>query len=190
MLTIDLKRKFSSLASALSPENLSCDGELSRQQVQRKKAALMKQWGALEREAGRRVTETEVESWYNELRADAQRRQAELETKIASNNVGGMEHKYPNVWLLKGRNGLAAFYIQNWGYDRETGDLIETKPFVLYSEFASRLDGREEIGKFVTLQHAYDAGMAYLKTVTAERWKARWPLYSDENLRREMERLP
>lgn len=52
--------KFLGLACDLSPENLSCDGELSLAQVKKRRAALMKQWGQLERELGRVVTEAEV----------------------------------------------------------------------------------------------------------------------------------
>lgn len=39
----------------LSPENLSCDGELSRTEVNRRYRALMAQRNALEAELGRKV---------------------------------------------------------------------------------------------------------------------------------------
>lgn len=57
------KQTFLRLASQLSPENLSCDGELPRYRVRSKYARLMKEWKALEREVGRKVTEDEVWDW-------------------------------------------------------------------------------------------------------------------------------
>lgn len=56
---------FLRLASALSPENLHCDGEISRAQAARKERMLMKSWRALENEVGRKVSETEV--WSNHM---------------------------------------------------------------------------------------------------------------------------
>lgn len=47
----------------LSPENLSCDGEASRAQVQTRRSELMRKRGALERELGRTVTSDEVWKW-------------------------------------------------------------------------------------------------------------------------------
>ena len=63
MLTDEIKAKFSDLACQLSPENLSCDGELPRAQVQAKYRRLLKEWAALEKLVGRKVTENEVWSW-------------------------------------------------------------------------------------------------------------------------------
>lgn len=59
-LTAEQVAAFLHLACALSPENLSCDGELSRAAVARKYKGLMKQWKALEAKVGRKVTEDEV----------------------------------------------------------------------------------------------------------------------------------
>jgi hypothetical protein len=55
-----LKEQFLSLACALSPENLTCDGELSRAQVAKRFKALKAKWKALEKIAGRSVSESEV----------------------------------------------------------------------------------------------------------------------------------
>ncbi|NLT12885.1 MAG: hypothetical protein GXY05_00935 [Clostridiales bacterium] len=54
------KQSFIDLASHLSPENLSCDGELSRAQVNRRYAELMNLWKDLERANGITVSEDEV----------------------------------------------------------------------------------------------------------------------------------
>ena len=65
--TVDINEeqysKFLKLASELSPENLTCDGELSRGQVNIKYKRLKKQWLRLERVVGRSVTESEVWDW-------------------------------------------------------------------------------------------------------------------------------
>lgn len=56
----DRLERFARLASALSPENLACDGELSRRQVAARHRRLTAEWKALEAEVGRAVTEEEV----------------------------------------------------------------------------------------------------------------------------------
>lgn len=67
MLTPDLKRKFLDLTCALSPENLSCDGEISSAQVRARYKELKREWGALERQAGLTVTELMAWTWVDEL---------------------------------------------------------------------------------------------------------------------------
>jgi len=59
--------KFLDIASALSPENLHCDGEISNAEARRKERALRAQWRALEVEIGRKVYEGEVWAWYMKL---------------------------------------------------------------------------------------------------------------------------
>lgn len=59
---------FESLSCELSPENLSCDGELSRTQVNLKLQNIRGAWRELEVRLGRKVTESEVENkMMNEL---------------------------------------------------------------------------------------------------------------------------
>lgn len=48
------------IACALSPENLTCDGEASPRYVASRRRALKAEWKALEVEVGRRITEDEV----------------------------------------------------------------------------------------------------------------------------------
>lgn len=62
-MTEDLKNKFLNLACRLSPENLHCDGEISRAQAERKRKQIMKEWTALEKEAGRTVDCDEPWGW-------------------------------------------------------------------------------------------------------------------------------
>ncbi len=52
--------RFLDLASALSPENLTCDGELSAAESNRRYKQLMKEWRALEHQFGRKVDEDEI----------------------------------------------------------------------------------------------------------------------------------
>jgi hypothetical protein len=58
-----LEKKFAHLAFMLSPENLSCDGELSRSAIDKKYRELSKVWAALEKEYGRKVDEDEAFKW-------------------------------------------------------------------------------------------------------------------------------
>jgi hypothetical protein len=51
---------FLNLCGELSPENLTCDGELSASQVRTRLAQIHKRWRALEAQIGRKVTEDEV----------------------------------------------------------------------------------------------------------------------------------
>jgi hypothetical protein len=58
------KDRFRSLACRLSPENLSCDGEISRTEVGRRLREIHSEWKALESKVGRPVSEDEVWKWY------------------------------------------------------------------------------------------------------------------------------
>jgi hypothetical protein len=58
--TVAQWQEFLNLTAQLSPENLTCDGELSRSQVVQKKRRLDAQWATLEKTVGRKVTEDEV----------------------------------------------------------------------------------------------------------------------------------
>lgn len=66
MLPKSFQEKFLNLACQLSPENLTCDGELSQRQVRARYSALTKEWKCLEKQVGRKVTEDEV--WTAEIR--------------------------------------------------------------------------------------------------------------------------
>jgi hypothetical protein len=55
--------KFLQLVSELSPENLSCDGELSSDEISHRYGRLMVEWRLLEKKVGRKVTESEVWHW-------------------------------------------------------------------------------------------------------------------------------
>jgi hypothetical protein len=52
--------QFLALASALSPENLFCDGERPRAEARRVERSLKARWAKLEAEVGRKVDEGEV----------------------------------------------------------------------------------------------------------------------------------
>ena len=59
-MTREIKAKFLNIASAMSPENLHCDGEISRAAARRKLAFLKASWKRLEKVIGRPVHEDEV----------------------------------------------------------------------------------------------------------------------------------
>jgi hypothetical protein len=57
---------FLTLSCALSPENLTCDGECSRAEVKARHAKIMARWRDAERQFGRTVSEEEV--WDAEMK--------------------------------------------------------------------------------------------------------------------------
>jgi len=59
-ITAPIREQFQALSNALSPENLYEDGEISREQAQRKYRSIMREWKELERQVGRKVSESEV----------------------------------------------------------------------------------------------------------------------------------
>lgn len=59
-MTPDTRKQFEKLAIQRSPENLSCDGELSRSAIIKRHAAIMAEWQALEKQVGRKVSLDEI----------------------------------------------------------------------------------------------------------------------------------
>lgn len=64
-LSAELKRAFLNLVSRLEPENLACDGECSAAETRKRKRACLREWAALEKKAGRSVSESEA--WESEV---------------------------------------------------------------------------------------------------------------------------
>lgn len=194
MLTIELKSKFLDLASQLSPENLSCDGELSRAKINARYRKLKGEWSQLEKQVGQQVSEDQVWDWIDEVRAYEQDLRAAAIAATPQHPL--LKSSNPGVWSREGSNGMSAYYIQNSKY-RGTmmlnginllGDTNDG--FRLYSEFAHILCNKEQIGIYDTLDEAVEVAEAFLKTVTRESFKAARPSYRDENIDRELNRLP
>jgi hypothetical protein len=59
-LTSDIRREFLSLASQLSPENVSWDGERSAAETRKATSRLNARWNELEKQVGRQVSESEA----------------------------------------------------------------------------------------------------------------------------------
>lgn len=59
-ITVENWKKFDILMGDMSPENVCCDGEISRAEANRRYSKLVKRWHALEKEVGRKVDELEV----------------------------------------------------------------------------------------------------------------------------------
>lgn len=57
----ELMQELDSLCAALSPENLSCDGELSRTAISQKLREIKGEWKEIEKKLGKKVTQDEVE---------------------------------------------------------------------------------------------------------------------------------
>lgn len=180
MPTLDQKREFCSLANQLSPENLHCDGEISNAEAGRRKRALDARWRALEEECGESVSEYDTHDWYEEIRrADLRAR----ETEMASQPKHALlTQANPDVWTRKGVSGSSAYYV--WGPSKTRGG------YDVYSEFGRFLNKRELIGNAPDLNTAVAIGEALLTTVTFASMKAAAPLYRDENIQRELTRLP
>jgi hypothetical protein len=58
----DAWKRLESLACALSPENLYCDGEISNAEAERKRVRIMREWARMERVIGYGVSVDEVEN--------------------------------------------------------------------------------------------------------------------------------
>ena len=71
-----------SVQNDLSPENLSCDGELSRSRTRRKENVLLTRLRGLERELGRKPTEQEIWNTPDPMPIMRQRQKSERMTKI------------------------------------------------------------------------------------------------------------
>lgn len=154
----------------------------------------MAEWKSLEKEAGQSVDENEVWNWIDEVREFEKAQRAAHLATLPSHPL--LETSNPGVWARKGSNGMNAYYIQN---DKHRGPMIfngvdlmanSVDEYRLYSEFSRVLNGREEIGTYATLEQAVDAAEAFLQTVTRESYKASRPLYREENIDRELARLP
>jgi hypothetical protein len=53
-------KQFSDLTYRLSPENIACDGEISNGEADSRYSQAMREWEALERKLGRKVSECQV----------------------------------------------------------------------------------------------------------------------------------
>jgi len=180
-LSIQDKARFVRLASDLSPENLHCDGEISRAAAERKRKAIMVEWRQLEAKAGRKISESDAWDFSDEVRAHQNAERANELAAMPSNPL--VQIKNPGVWTREGKTGSSAYYI--WG-PQHSGTAYQ-----LFSEFAYRVVGnREKVGEYATLDEAVAAGEAFLATVTYEAAAARNPLWKPEIIKRELERLP
>lgn len=69
-MTPEMFNSFIGIANALSPENLHCDGEVSRAQARRREHQLKARWKELEKQLGRPVSEDEIwTKWIEQRRA-------------------------------------------------------------------------------------------------------------------------
>ena len=63
-----IMEQFGYLVNRLSPENLHCDGEISHAQAAQRRCQIMREWAALEKQLGRKMTEGDVYEWEIERR--------------------------------------------------------------------------------------------------------------------------
>lgn len=188
MLTLDIKRSFANLVAQVSPENLTCDGELSDHEVKHRLKQIRLEWQKLEAQAGSAITETDVWGWSDELHEAAELDRQTLMALQPQHPL--VTPGNPGVWSRKGQNGLTAYYIQNYFYYARESLIGKADEFMLYSEFASIMHRREQIGVFSSLDAAVEAAETFLKTITRESLQAALPAYTPANLNRVLERLP
>ena len=62
----EIMEEFDRLNNELSPENLCCDGLLSKRKTNQKREAILAEWEGLEVELGRSVTKSEIEDRWME----------------------------------------------------------------------------------------------------------------------------
>ena len=60
----ELMRALCHLSGSLSPENLTCDGELNRTQIAAKLRAIKGEWKEIEKKLNRKVSEYEAEDYW------------------------------------------------------------------------------------------------------------------------------
>ncbi len=180
MLTMELKALFCDLSGRLSPENLTCDGELSRSQVNARRKAILKEWAAAEKQAGCKVTEDETWAWWDEV--NTWRRDRERAELAAQPQYPNLECAKPGVYRRKGAR-LTPYYV--WT------PLHCGSDYQVYSEFAYTMRQREKLGTFGTMEEAIAAAEAFLRTVNLETLRAALPQWREEYLVRELEtRMP
>jgi len=63
-------KEFLELACNLSPENLSCDGELPTSEIRKRKKRLISAWHILENNVGHKVSEEDVWRWSTKQRSN------------------------------------------------------------------------------------------------------------------------
>lgn len=180
-IIIELKERFCDLAGQLSPENLSCDGELPAKQVAARRKRLMTEWAGLEKQVGRRVSESETYDWWQEVKEHLDAKRKARIAQQPSHPL--MQSQTPGVWRRMGSNNMAAFYVQ--GPALHGGERYE-----LYSEFASLMFGKEHMGSYDTLDEAFVVGERFISGITPDRMQREMPRWTPENIMREIRRLP
>lgn len=65
-ITKAIKEKFYAMTNELSPENLACDGEISKAQARAKFKTIMIRWHNLEDKIGIKVTQGVLDQWERE----------------------------------------------------------------------------------------------------------------------------
>lgn len=172
-MNIEHKRQFIGLACDLSPENISCDGELSRSDIQKRYRAINAEWKKLEKVVDHQVTEDDAWGFCKVVDAD-DKKQAKARNSAAPK---GWDNENENVW--KHESGLG--YIQNWS---NTTFHPGKEPFLVYQSFdwwyedtvSAKLsalrdeDGRfkEKVGETETLEEAIEMFRDFMNILTED----------------------
>lgn len=179
---IEIKARFLALTCQLSPENLSCDGELSRDEVERRRRRIRADWADLEKQFGRKVTEDQATGFFKEVVAHRKAERAASMAREPQNPL--VAHVHPGVWSrLVNERGADAYYI--WGPG------LRGANYQLFSRFCTYM-GRlpEKIGEYDSLDEAVAAGEEFLESVTPDALQRFNPLWPEAEVARHLEWLP
>jgi len=206
IIDLETKREFSRLCGELSPENLTCDGELPRKMVRAKARLLEAEWAALERKVGRKVIDTEVYSWYEEIQAaDKIEHDARVAAEFTRSGLDPEKFWFngTGVWGRKGQPSQFdpdrfnhAYTIrnpkrQNEGFVIKGMKLTGKDVYQLESHIADELGVRfGELGEFPTLEEAIQAGEEFIAPIDADYVRARCPQMNDQAVQRLLRYLP
>lgn len=163
----DILKHFFELANRLSPENLSCDGECSRAETQTRYRNIMREWAALERRVGRKVTEEEIsevefQHYRNKLGSQMNRQTVSKELRNIANSLLAVK-SYSFLRDLRTKSGTefkAGETIMLTSYDRQ----------IFYLARLETSDGRKLA---LSCEHAYKVLRGFPKPpsfMTMQKW--------------------
>ena len=187
-IPIEDKAAFVGLSGELSPENLTCDGELSPLQVKARRADIDARWRALEAKHGIAVSQARADAWWPEVN-DWEDKRAKEEHRRVLALAGDDPRLVPGgtgQWHRKAANST---------------DMIWDSPYLLYlieeeaafhvdCSMAGHFGAERSHGPYQTLAEAADAGDALLRTFTAERLKETRPSWDETVVQRLLNKVP
>lgn len=183
------KALFLGMACELSPENLHCDGEISRSAAAAKYREIMKRWRALETKVGQTVSEEETWAWNDEVqrfeREESKRKMALMEqdervaqfdeTRYHRYTRGNGEFGRPHsIYVISFDDGVSKRY----GFAPPSGKRQFEVQLNAFEALLISIDPALKVGyshpSWPTLKEAVDVADAALAQVTEEKIRAHY----------------